>query len=208
MDTRSYSGNYFFLVSLTDADGAQGRRTYGSARHPSWLAICEKCMLEVLWIELVVNFCWKASSGRYSKRTVLCRSTVAYAGWIQYRHVRWWRSFGSMRTTDNEVLSLAVIDDTPRDDFSPRQRHTLKEFAVSYYSMVISLYSLLYRQLLCVKWNYGEIRWVTVGGLSRQDCRCLLQIQLRIRDRIQNSVSVFSSLHWCHWTPSHLDGTI
>ena len=63
-----------------------------------------------------------------------------------------------MRTTDNEVLSLAVIDDTPRDDFSPRQRHTLKEFAVSYYSMVISLYSLLYRPLLCVKWNYGEIR--------------------------------------------------
>lgn len=63
-----------------------------------------------------------------------------------------------MRTTDNEVLSLAVIDDTPRDDFSPRQRHTLKEFAVSYHSMVISLNSMFYRRLLCVKWNYGEIR--------------------------------------------------
>lgn len=25
---------------------------------------------------------------------------------------------------------LSVIDDSPRDDFSPRQRHTLKEFAV------------------------------------------------------------------------------
>lgn len=26
--------------------------------------------------------------------------------------------------------SLALIDDSPRQDFSPRQRHTLKEFAV------------------------------------------------------------------------------
>lgn len=27
------------------------------------------------------------------------------------------------------ILSLAVIDDSPRDEFPPRQRHTLKEFA-------------------------------------------------------------------------------
>ncbi|KAG2742665.1 hypothetical protein P692DRAFT_20748820 [Suillus brevipes Sb2] len=26
-------------------------------------------------------------------------------------------------------LSLSLIDDSPRQDFAPRQRHTLKEFA-------------------------------------------------------------------------------
>lgn len=30
----------------------------------------------------------------------------------------------------NVIGSLALIDDSPRQDFSPRQRHTLKEFAV------------------------------------------------------------------------------
>lgn len=31
---------------------------------------------------------------------------------------------------DRVSISLAVSDDAPREDFSPRQRHTLKEFAV------------------------------------------------------------------------------
>jgi hypothetical protein len=31
----------------------------------------------------------------------------------------------------NTSLRLAVIDDQPREEFSPRQRHTLKEFAAS-----------------------------------------------------------------------------
>ena len=30
----------------------------------------------------------------------------------------------------SNVCSLAIMDDTPRREFSPRQRHTLKEFAV------------------------------------------------------------------------------
>ena len=29
------------------------------------------------------------------------------------------------------VNRLSIIDDSPRSEFSPRQRHTLKEFAVS-----------------------------------------------------------------------------
>jgi len=29
------------------------------------------------------------------------------------------------------VGRLSIIDDSPRSEFSPRQRHTLKEFAVS-----------------------------------------------------------------------------
>ena len=28
------------------------------------------------------------------------------------------------------MFRLAIFDDVPRQDFSPRQRHTLKEFAV------------------------------------------------------------------------------
>ena len=31
---------------------------------------------------------------------------------------------------DRVHVSLMVLDDAPREDFSPRQRHTLKEFAV------------------------------------------------------------------------------
>jgi hypothetical protein len=33
-------------------------------------------------------------------------------------------------------LRLAVIDDQPREEFSPRQRHTLKEFAASNFSVL------------------------------------------------------------------------
>lgn len=52
--------------------------------------------------------------------------------------------------------SLCVVDDTPRAEFSPRSRHTLKEFA-----------TIVVREM----------------ELWRD------KIQLRIRDRIQTSVS-------------------
>jgi hypothetical protein len=29
-----------------------------------------------------------------------------------------------------DVIALGIIDDKPREEFTPRQRHTLKEFAV------------------------------------------------------------------------------
>ncbi|XP_006459296.1 Tco6 SGD histidine kinase sensor protein [Agaricus bisporus var. bisporus H97] len=65
-----------------------------------------------------------------------------------------------LRTQDGyNVGTLALIDDTPRDDFSPRQRHTLKEFA-----------AIVVREM----------------ELWRD------KIQLRIRDRIQNSMEQFS----------------
>ncbi|KDR78910.1 hypothetical protein GALMADRAFT_224162 [Galerina marginata CBS 339.88] len=57
------------------------------------------------------------------------------------------------------IGALSVIDDQPREDFSPRQRHTLKEFA-----------AIAMREM--------EL-WKD-------------KIQLRIRDRIQNSMEQFS----------------
>ncbi|KAJ6570210.1 hypothetical protein DFH09DRAFT_917594, partial [Mycena vulgaris] len=65
-----------------------------------------------------------------------------------------------LRTQDGfNIGSLALIDDAPRDDFTPRQRHTLKEFA-----------AIAMREM----------------ELWRD------KIQLRIRDRIQNSMEQFS----------------
>ncbi|KAJ7106458.1 hypothetical protein C8R43DRAFT_1045557 [Mycena crocata] len=65
-----------------------------------------------------------------------------------------------LRTHDGfNIGSLALIDDAPRDDFTPRQRHTLKEFA-----------AIAMREM----------------ELWRD------KIQLRIRDRIQNSMEQFS----------------
>ncbi|KAJ6631019.1 hypothetical protein B0H10DRAFT_1980407 [Mycena sp. CBHHK59/15] len=65
-----------------------------------------------------------------------------------------------LRTQDGyNIGSLAVIDDVPREDFTPRQRHTLKEFA-----------AIAMREM----------------ELWRD------KIQLRIRDRIQNSMEQFS----------------
>jgi len=43
--------------------------------------------------------------------------------------------------------SLALIDDSPRHDFSPRQRHTLKEFAVG--NMLVTLSDTDYSQGHC-----------------------------------------------------------
>ncbi|KAJ7671630.1 atypical/HisK protein kinase [Mycena polygramma] len=65
-----------------------------------------------------------------------------------------------LRTHDGfNIGCLALIDDAPREDFTPRQRHTLKEFA-----------AIAMREM----------------ELWRD------KIQLRIRDRIQNSMEQFS----------------
>ncbi|KAJ7242776.1 hypothetical protein B0H12DRAFT_1132007 [Mycena haematopus] len=65
-----------------------------------------------------------------------------------------------LRTQDGfNIGCLALVDDAPREDFTPRQRHTLKEFA-----------AIAMREL----------------ELWRD------KIQLRIRDRIQNSMEQFS----------------
>lgn len=67
-----------------------------------------------------------------------------------------------LRTHDGfNIGCLALIDDAPRDDFTPRQRHTLKEFA-----------AIAMREM----------------ELWRD------KIQLRIRERIQNSVRAFVCL--------------
>ncbi|KAG6832830.1 hypothetical protein H0H92_009449 [Tricholoma furcatifolium] len=69
-------------------------------------------------------------------------------------HIRFYAG-APLRTADGfNIGALAVISDTPREDFSPRQKHTLKEFA-----------AIAMREM----------------ELWRD------KIQLRIRDRIQNS---------------------
>jgi hypothetical protein len=79
-----------------------------------------------------------------------------------------------LRTHDGfNIGSLALIDDAPREDFTPRQRHTLKEFAA------IAMREMeLWRDKVRIP-RSGLHAWVADGRM---------QIQLRIRDRIQNSV--------------------
>ncbi|KAG5645549.1 hypothetical protein DXG03_005824 [Asterophora parasitica] len=74
-------------------------------------------------------------------------------------HIRFYAG-APLRTADGfNIGTLAVICDNPREDFSPRQKHTLKEFA-----------AIAMREM----------------ELWRD------KIQLRIRDRIQNSMEQFS----------------
>ncbi|TFK27164.1 hypothetical protein FA15DRAFT_666663 [Coprinopsis marcescibilis] len=74
-------------------------------------------------------------------------------------HIRFYAG-APLRTQDGfNIGTLALIDDVPREDFSPRQRHTLKEFA-----------AIAMREM----------------ELWRD------KIQLRIRDRIQDSMERFS----------------
>ncbi|KAI0955957.1 hypothetical protein AcV7_006488 [Taiwanofungus camphoratus] len=74
-------------------------------------------------------------------------------------HVRFYAAC-PLRTQDGfNIGALSIIDETPRREFSPRQRHTLKEFA-----------QIAMREL----------------ELWRD------KIQLRIRDRIQNSMEQFT----------------
>jgi hypothetical protein len=91
-------------------------------------------------------------------------------------HIRFYAG-APLRTQDGfNVGSLTVIDDAPREDFTPRQRHTLKEFA-----------AIAMREM----------------ELWRD------KIQLRIRDRIQTSVSPLIAA--CKLSKSQLiliDGTI
>ncbi|KAH7884669.1 Fph type histidine kinase [Phlebopus sp. FC_14] len=48
---------------------------------------------------------------------------------VGYPHVRFYAG-APLRTQDGyNIGSLSLIDDSPRQDFTPRQRHTLKEFA-------------------------------------------------------------------------------
>lgn len=45
-----------------------------------------------------------------------------------------------LRTPEgHNVGSLCIIDDTPRTEFSPRERHTLKEFGVRIYPDLMSV---------------------------------------------------------------------
>ncbi|KAF8072040.1 atypical/HisK protein kinase [Lyophyllum atratum] len=74
-------------------------------------------------------------------------------------HMRFYAG-APLRTTDGfNIGTLAIMCDNPREDFSPRQKHTLKEFA-----------AIAMREM----------------ELWRD------KIQLRIRDRIQNSMEQFS----------------
>ncbi|GLB40521.1 putative protein with domain present in phytochromes and cGMP-specific phosphodiesterases [Lyophyllum shimeji] len=95
-------------------------------------------------------------------------------------HIRFYAG-APLRTADGfNIGTLAVICDTPREDFSPRQKHTLKEFA-----------AIAMREM----------------ELWRD------KIQLRIRDRIQNSMEQFSrecleidtEVHACRTPGDRLD---
>ncbi|EKM58067.1 uncharacterized protein PHACADRAFT_159124 [Phanerochaete carnosa HHB-10118-sp] len=78
---------------------------------------------------------------------------------VGHPHIRFYAGC-PLRTQDGYNIGvLSIIDDTPRREFSPRQRHTLKEFA-----------QIAMREL----------------ELWRD------KIQLRIRDRIQNSMEEFT----------------
>jgi hypothetical protein len=44
---------------------------------------------------------------------------------------------GVYKCLTNGPFSLSVVDDTAREDFSPRQRHTLKEFAVCSQTLLV-----------------------------------------------------------------------
>ena len=66
------------------------------------------------------------------------------------------------KSGDVFVIRLAIMDDTPRREFSPRHRHTLKEFAVR--RMVTSLGVIAadgwYSKSRYGNWNYGRTRCV------------------------------------------------
>jgi hypothetical protein len=60
----------------------------------------------------------------------------------------------------NASFSLSVVDDAAREDFSPRQRHTLKEFAVcsDIVASTTTMSSIYDRPLPCEKWSSGVTR--------------------------------------------------
>ena len=60
---------------------------------------------------------------------------------IGSKHIRFYAGC-QLRTQDGyNIGTLSIMDDTPRSEFNPRQRHTLKEFAVcSRYSDMSAVY--------------------------------------------------------------------
>ena len=60
--------------------------------------------------------------------------------------------------SDVWLIRLCVIDPEPREEFSPRERHTLKEFAVNIFLTFLTLYLTYTRRLRCGKWSFGEKR--------------------------------------------------
>ncbi|KAM6504265.1 atypical/HisK protein kinase [Amanita muscaria] len=92
---------------------------------------------------------WGTMADSYSRTRAFCAHTILQGGdepmvvldarldWrfaknplvAEAPHIRFYAG-APLRTQDGfNIGTLAIIDDSPRDDFTPRQRHTLKEFA-------------------------------------------------------------------------------
>ncbi|KAH7925472.1 hypothetical protein BV22DRAFT_1046735 [Leucogyrophana mollusca] len=83
-----------------------------------------------------------------------------------------------LRTQDGfNIGSLTLTDDVPRREFSPRQRHTLKEFAA-----IVMREMELWRD----KVSHAPVKAAFILRAR------LPQIQLRVRDKIQTSMEQFS----------------
>ncbi|KAF8689033.1 Domain present in phytochromes and cGMP-specific phosphodiesterases, partial [Rhizoctonia solani] len=93
-------------------------------------------------------------------------------------HIRFYAG-APLRTTEGyNIGTLCVIDDKPRDEFTPRQRHTLKEFA-----------AIVMREMELWRDKVGS--WISgIAVLTTQIPYC--QIQLQVRDRIQTSMERFT----------------
>ena len=120
-----------------------------------------------------------ATRYRPPARSFLRGVSVENSGRLQHRDVSNQGLLLHLPRSDrfNAARSLAVMDDTPRREFSPRQRHTLKEFAVRL-SKVVKLGVTLMTSLQQVAMRELEL-WKD-------------KIQLRIRDRIQSSMEQFT----------------
>ena len=109
---------------------AQRRRAHGRPGCIGRLEVRKKCepglTVSVLILKLIsVAAChWRASS------TLLRGVSAADARRVQHWHVGVATLFCDRRPSPNRSRRLSIIDDAPRREFSPRQRHTLKEFAV------------------------------------------------------------------------------
>jgi hypothetical protein len=74
-------------------------------------------------------------------------------------HVRFYAG-APLRTQDGfNVGTLAIMDDVPHHEFSPRQRHTLKEFAVRL-APAPRQPADSRRRSPCARWSSGAIRCV------------------------------------------------
>ncbi|KAF8802541.1 hypothetical protein BYT27DRAFT_7341419 [Phlegmacium glaucopus] len=99
-------------------------------------------------------------------------------------HIRFYAG-APLRTQDGfNIGTLAVIDDQPREEFSPRQRHTLKEFAAIFVS----------RLSQCARWNFGEIRYSYEYETMEQFSRECLEIDTEVHQDDQPDLIVGSSM--------------